>query len=331
MTNYQTRIAQISNRKASNRSALIKSTKWLDYVLEAACPVSSGITKQLVEQSNQLEAQLSKLYRTQDISVDFILTGSVAYNTHISENETIDLMIVFNGFNQQDGNADCETIHFQEIIALRNYTTKILKSLYPEANIDDSQPLALEMSTKSMSNYAFRLLFGHRLYTNSSASGLNSLASPIAILNNNSLNFEACDPGKALFKIDKKDQASRGNIRLLTRLLKNLITDSDSALKLSGYEITSIVYSLEEVTLYKPSDQILFLLLECNLFLKRLIEDPFTRRLVRSPEGNQVFYSGNETKTLTKLLNLKTELENLLKHLVLEIDLYTKIPLKTAN
>jgi len=331
MTNYQTRIAQISDRKASNRSTLIQSTKWLDYVLEAACPVSSGITQQLIEQSNLLEAQLKKAYDSQDIRVEFILAGSVALNTHISENETIDLMVVFNGFKYQEEEIKFDEIHFQEIIALRNYTTKILKNLYPEANIDDSQPLALEMSTKSMSNYAFRLLFGHRLYTNTSASGFNSLTQQIAILNNQTSEFECCDPEKARFKLDRKDQNMRGNIRLLTRLLKNLITDSDSSLKLSGYEITSIVYSLEDATLYKPSDQILFLLLECNLFLKRLIEDPFTRRLVRSPEGNQVFNTGDETKTLTKMVNLKTELENLLKHLVLEIDLYTKIPLKKAN
>ncbi len=326
MTNYQTRIAQISDRKASNRLNITKSEKWVDYLREAMQPMSNSITNTMVDDCNEIENKLKEAYLEQNICADFMITGSTLFNTHISEKETIDLVIIYTGFGKDKQLSNSDKINYQEIIALRNYTYKKLNLLYPEAKIDDSLPLALEMSNPSRLNN-FRLYFGIWQNILTTASGFNSFSNPVKIFNNRSEIINFCDPIKSLFELNKKDNLVYGNIKSLIRILKNLKADSDNNEHLSGYEITSILFSMESIFLDKPPGQILFLLLECSLFLKKLIDDPFLRRSIKSPYGKAVFYSPNETKLIIRIKNLKTEIENLIKHLVLEIDLYTNISL----
>ncbi|MBI9066216.1 MAG: hypothetical protein JEZ09_02915 [Salinivirgaceae bacterium] len=129
----------------------------------------------------------------------------------------------------------------------------------------------------------------------------------------------------ALHNLNKKDDNSNSNAKVLIRVLKNLKSDSKESITLTGYQITSIVYSLEDYALAKPNGQILFLLLECSIFLKRLIDNPFMRRSLKSPENNAVLNKTNEESFVHGCNKLKNELDVIIKHLVLEIDLYTRI------
>ncbi len=326
MTNYQTKIAQISDRKASNRGSINKSIKWVDYVIEAMQPMSNTITSTMIHDCNKLENTLNEAYLMQDICADFMITGGTIFNTHISENGTIDLLVIYKGFGKDEQSFNLDKNIYQELIVLRNYTYKKLKILYPEAQIDDSLPLALKLSNTSWLNNYY-LYFGIQYSTLTTASGFSLFSKQVKIFNKNSGKLTNCDPIKSLFEINKKDGMISGNIKSLIRILKNLKADSDLKEQLSGYEITSIIFSMEKILLKNPPGQILFLLLECNLFLKKIFDDPFLRRSIRSADNNLVFNEPNEELLLEKIRNLKIILENLLKHLVLEIDLYTNVPL----
>jgi hypothetical protein len=66
-------------------------------------------------------------------------------------------------------------------------------------------------------------------------------------------------------------------------------------------------------------------LLEVSLFLKKLLENPYARRSLKSADNFALIDTEHEDSFVFGITNLKAEMDTLIKHLVLEIDLYTDI------
>ena len=301
----------------------MNSNRWLDYSLEAMEPSEVAQMKYCEEAFNELKDKLNSSYVEQQISADFFLIGSILTDTRISEFDPIDMLIVYYG-NENLHSSNEKAIPIEELIVLREITKKTLKTLFPEALLDDSQPLALTLSNPSQS-CSFCLYFSSRQRFGAVASGINSSSNELTLLNKQTSEFELINPIKAIQEINLRDVKVKGNEKNLIRILKNLKADSSKPIKLSGYFIAGLVHSMEEYTLEKPPGQLLFLLLECSLYFKRLNENSFLRRVIRTPDGLSQIFQEDEAFLLKELEKLKNELDLLIKYLVLEIDLYTNV------
>jgi len=325
MSDYHTHAKQMAERRPTARQRLLNSNRWLDYSIEAMESSDPKLTEHCVELFNDLKTKLNNVYSSQQIFVDCLLVGGASQNTQISDSGNIDMMIIYRGNEAyQPLSNEPLTVGMDELIILREITKKTLKSLFPEALLDDSQPLALTMSNPSQScNFCLYFSFWHNYET--TASGINSYSGEVLLLNKESLEFELTNPLKTINEINSKDGKVKGNEKSLVRILKNLKADSTEPINLSGYFITCLVHSMEDYTLDKPPGQLLFLLLECSLYFKRLSENPFLRRVIRTPDGLSQVFQGNEALLVKELEKLKNEMDLLIKHLVLEIDLYTNV------
>lgn len=310
----------------ANHAHSDQNGSWLDYIKHCMRPVGIGISEQLIKENlNLIGKLLPELQKQKNIKAEVQVIGGFLHNTHISTSEIMDMLIVLD--EKQLKNSNGEGTNLVEIQELRNFTKNITKELFPGAKIDDSQPLALEMSIPSRFG-KIRLFYGLKQSSQTSASGFYS--SQISLFDSFNKEFIISHPLSIGEQIDKKDMDTNFNAKLLIRILKHLKTDLSSTHLLSGFDITSLVYSMEDYALGKPTGQILFLLLECNLFFKKIIENPFLKRSIISPDGRQLIDQHNEPRIMESLNRIITDLELLIKNLVLEVDLYTNIPQETS-
>jgi len=171
----------------------------------------------------------------------------------------------------------------------------------------------------------FCYYFGSEQTNAHNAFGNFSTNSDCRLFNFKSFALEDSNPITITEEITNKDLRTNGNTKTLIRLLKNLKADAFKPVTLTGHQISSIICSMEDYTLSKPSGQLLFLLLEVSLYLKKINDNPFAIRSVKSPDDYPLINSMNEESFIHGINQLKAEMDSLIKHLVLEIDLYTDI------
>lgn len=297
-------------------------SQWLQFAIEAMEPVDKAQTEHLIQRADSLEELLKVGFEGQRIKADYMLMGGLLNDTHTKLAQKIDVLILYKGKkNEEKPN---ETELEKAIPGVRAFTYTYLTNLFPEALIDDSQPLALEMSNPSWS-CSFCLHFGFWHTNRSVASGINSFMGAVKVFNKSKTSFTDMAPIQAMFQMNTKNSNTNENAKQMIRILKSLKANSSKNIQLTGHEISSLVYSMDEYALKKQHGQLLFLLLECSLFLKRLEDAVFLQRTIKSPDLLPLINSNNERYFATGINNLKTELDTLIKHLVLEIDLYTNV------
>lgn len=325
MLNYHQHMGNINRRKLKEAILDDNKERWLNYSIEALKPVNNESSGLISEMTEKMKENLHQAMLIKDFLVDFSIMGGLASNTHIKHEETIDLLIIFKGYSYSNAPQNNTYIpQLEDLILLRDYTKRYLKNKFPEALLDDTQPLALEISFPS-SSCNFCYYFGCQQKSEPTPSGNYSQNSTLKLLNFKSFIFEDSNPLKIVSELITKDENTRGNTKTLIRVLKNLKADAADPITLTGHQITSIIYSMDDYTLSKPPGQILFLFLEVSLYFKRVIENPFIRTSLKSPDQNQLVASNHEESFIYGVTLLKKELDSLIKQLVLEIDLYTNV------
>ena len=315
----------MNQRKLNEIKPQMAGEYWLKYATEALRPLPNEVTEVLFEIAEDMAHDLKLALSSKDMIAHISIIGSLAANTHIKYEETIDLLIQFKGYQSiTSEGGDFNKPALIDIILLRDYTKKYLKNKFPKALLDDSQPLALELSHTSLPcNFCY--YFGYEDTTPDIAFGNFSSSTKIKLLNSKSFAFINANPFALISELANKDIVVHGNTKTLIRIIKNLKADAFEAITLTGHQISSIIYSIDDYTLSKPPGQLLFLLLEVSLFVKRLIDNPFARRSLKSADNYALIDSDHEDSFVFGITNLKAEMDTLIKHLVLEIDLYTDI------
>jgi hypothetical protein len=325
MLNYLQHMNNLKQRKLNDIKPQTAEEYWLKYAVEALQPLPGEVSEVLFEIADDMANELKLALASKDMLTDISVIGSLAANTHIKYEETIDLLIQFNGYQSTiNDSGENNKPALIDMILLRDYTKKYLKNKFPKALLDDSQPLALELSHTSFPcNFCY--YFGYEDTTPDIAFGNFSSLTKVKLLNSKSFAFIDANPFALLTEIANKDAKVLGNAKTLIRIIKNLKADSFEPITLTGHQISSIIYSIEDYTLSKQPGQLLFLLLEVSLFLKKLLENPYARRSLKSADNFALIDTEHEDSFVFGITNLKAEMDTLIKHLVLEIDLYTDI------
>lgn len=290
---------------------------WIDYSNYSMHTINPDITELMIGLYNKLKLELSEIYEKLGLDIEFMAIGGLLNQTSTISNKNIDVLIINNGFFKNSDYKNHEKVFIQELIALRNFTYKHIQSSYPEAKINDSRPLSIDFTLQSIP-HGYSLYFGlWQCNTTLNPSGYFSNDTSVNLLNHHTLSSVCCNPFKALKNLNSKDDKTNGNARNLIRLLKNIKSKSAHKNHLSGYKIESVVYSMSNESLSKPSDQTISLLIECSLHLKKMIDDPLHKNYILSADGIIAFDEYENTNELEQIKNLKDELNTLLKNLVL--------------
>ncbi len=312
----------INQQKVENSNVGANKKYWLNYTIEALKPISTEAT---VELANTMGKSIQQALLLNNMLVDFFVIGGIANNTHIELQKTVDILLLFKGYkNNDDDNLTPGNPGLDDIQLFRHNTEMYLKNKFPEAQFDNSLSLSLKLYNLPLS-CDFCYYFGYRQTDKIQASGNSSQTKSIKLFNSKLSVFENLEPLSVTKRLMFKDKKTKGNAIPLIRILKNLKADAPSPISLTGHDITCIVYSMEDYTLTKQPGQIMFLLLEISLFLKALIEDPFLKRSLKGPDNSLLTKAKNDTLFIRGVYGLKNEVDLLIKNLIQEVDLYTNI------
>ncbi|MDA3892046.1 MAG: hypothetical protein PF517_10330 [Salinivirgaceae bacterium] len=318
--------------KLNQRKLIVDETDskkecWLKYSIEALTPVQKVITEIYQETAIAMGQIIQSDLFEENILVEIKNIGGIANNTYINQDETADLLIVLKETNEnKDQN---ELSKLKELIQLREFTKIVLRNKFPEALLDDSQPLAIKLSIPSKPcNFCY--YFGYFLTNDDKASGDFPINNEIKLLNYQSRSLCTSNPIKMITEVQKKDRQTHGNTKNLIRILKSIKTDSIDPICLTGHQITCIIYAMDNFTLSKPSGQLLFLLLEVSLFLKKIVENPYVAPSLRNPDNNLLLEHSNLDSFRNGSKQLKQGVDDLVKKLIMEVDLYENIFEKAA-
>jgi hypothetical protein len=123
--------------------------------------------------------------------------------------------------------------------------------------------------------------------------------------------------------VKTKDNLVSGGLAKLVRLLKTLKVDADYEIILSSFEITSIVYAMDNHSLTKPKYHELLLLNEGSRQLDEVINDKIYRENLMSPNGKEIVFGTSEAK-IVELKKLKLELDELIADITEELGRQSK-------
>jgi len=317
-------MGNISQRKLINNEFKLEYN-WLNYVREAIEPIDINITQILKEISENLQHDLLKAATLEDLNIEITPIGSIELNTHVKSEDTVDLIMgLKDNCKTENPNINSNHTLLQEIFRLKDFTIRYLKNKFPEALLDDSQPLALHLSIPIFP-CNFCLYFGFTQTVMENTSGNFSDIENGGLFNFKTFSFTTINPLKYAHNLNTRNEKTQGNTKTLIRLLKSLKADSIEPVTLTGHQLTCIIYSMDEYALSKTPGQILFLILEVSLYLKKLYDNPFIRKSIKSPDRSTLQILDNDNSLLHGIFILKKELDSLIKNLVLEIDLYTDI------
>lgn len=282
------------------------------YLIRAMSPIEHEYTENTFREAERVRNQLSaglewKFYATFDYQ------GSVTNDTHIKLHSDIDLLLFHGAFVSLDPGSTNWAPYGRDVVGdlveLRNAASSLLKSKFPEVEVNASPGKSIALSGGSLRR-KIDVVVGNwwdtqlwQIYNAKWARGINVLDTkvPTTIRNKPFLHNR---------NIDQKDQKT-GGLRKVIRLLKTLKYDSDPELRMSSYDIASLAYNMSDAALQVPSGAYLMLAKNGAYELKRFIDNESVRNALEVPNGTRKVF-GQNGATLQDLKELHSSLEDLL-------------------
>lgn len=343
MSDYKLKLEKLKNRRQDIITKAFSVTENFNkryygdstiYALEAMEEINSDYTANTYKQVERVQHQLKPGLKEYGIDVDFRYQGSVPTNTHIKLYSDIDLLTIHQRFYTLEpplvpaipynGNP------LEDLKDLRSKTLEILEKAYPACDIDDTGGKALTISGGSLnrkidiiaSNWYDTV--SYKQYTIETNRGIHILDRK----NNDRIsNF----PFLHMHWINEKDKVVGGNEKRLIRLLKSIKADADEEIKVSSYDIASLVYRMDNSDLLTTKNQRLNLLKNCSQFLGKIISDDTFRNVLYVANGTRRIFCSDGAK-VEEVAKLKKELDELVYEIAKEIKpLYESIQKATIN
>lgn len=330
MTDYSKKIANLKSRRQDNITKAFSVTESFNkrtygetttYALEAMEEIDPEYTRNTYKQVERVQNQLKPGLKEYGIDVDFRFQGSVPVNTHIKLYSDIDLLTIHQRFfslepplvpsNPYTGDP------VSDLKELRTKTFRILDTVFTACDIDDKGSKALTISGGSLnrkidiiaSNWYNSVSYDK--YTIETNRGINILDRD----NNRRItNF----PFLHMHYINEKDQQVGGNEKRLIRLLKSIKADADDEIKVSSYDIASLVFRMDNALLLTTKNERIRLLINCNQYFTRLLNDSVFRDSLYVANGTRKIFASDGVK-VEELAKLNKEIESLMIEIASEI------------
>jgi hypothetical protein len=258
----------------------------VQYAIGAMQPIDSDYTKRTIEERARVEKQLEDGYITAGLAIEFDYQGSVTNDTHIRAHSDVDLLTVEQRWHAiQPPNKPTNPYvgdPIQDLREIRANTSKILRSAFPAAIVDESGSKAINISGASLRR-RIDLIASAWWYTVEYVQNNQKYWLGIEILDDKKGQRVSNKPFLHNKRIDERDVATKGDVRKLIRLLKSLKYDSDDKIDLTSYDIAGIVYNIIDDGLIVNPGHDLVLVKNCQTYLHHLLNDKSYRDSIDMP------------------------------------------------
>lgn len=291
------------------------------YALEAMEPINAGYTKKTYEACDRIKNQLKPGLKEYGIEVDFRYQGSVPNNIHIKLYSDIDLLSIHQSFitlqPPQKTDFPYEGNPVEDLKEMRKKIFRILDTVYSAAKIDDKGSKALSISGGSL-NRKIDIICSNWYDSMKFTETKDEDYRGVNILDRDKSTRILNYPFMHIYWLNEKDNRVGGNEKRLIRLLKTIKVDADDEIKVSSYDIASLVYRMDDADLKVSNLERLKLLNNCNGYLKKVINDvTFSGGLYVANSTRKIFCE--EGAKIGEVVKLQKELEALIVEIVKEV------------
>lgn len=266
--------------------------------------------------ANQLKAGVS-------MPVEFDYQGSVPLNVHIKGNSDIDLLVLCTAFVTTDSQITHLYQKYQgkpaidELKELRGQCVNILTNKFPKAEVDASPGKAVGISGGSLDR-AVDVIPSHWHDTVLYHSNKQKKDREIYVLDTKTNTTINNKPFMHIALIKEKCDSTKGSLRKVIRLLKNLKYDATPEIRLSSYDIASLAYHMSVADLTVPFGIDLLLLERTLKHLDRLVANESYRSGLPVPDGSRKIFDNGDK--VSALMRLRGELSNLVQQVYAELN-----------
>ncbi|MFZ1424787.1 MAG: hypothetical protein WAS55_13270 [Saprospiraceae bacterium] len=326
--NYTQRIEKLKNRRLDDKlQKAVLSESFSDvsigesvkYALESMSEINPKYTQDTYLASENIRKNLTSGLNKKGLMVEYRHQGSIETNTHIKLHSDIDILVFTSKYFSIEPPLPVTWPYLGDPLAdlkeLRTECFNILNSTYTE--VDDTKSKAIHVfptSPKRKVDVVLSNWFNTVDWHSTSSEKYRG----IHVYDKGSHTREKDFPFLHISNVNAKDSLVNGGLRKLVRLLKTLKADAENEIKLSSFEITSIIYDMSNGSLAKPKYQELLLLNEASKQLEKLINDKTYRENLVSPSGKEIVFGANESR-VPELKNLKLELDELIEDITEEL------------
>jgi hypothetical protein len=326
--NYTQRLAKLKNRRYDDHiQKAILSESFSDitigesvkYALESMSEIDPKYTKATYVASENIQNHLTPGLRNKGLTVEYRHQGSVETNMHIKLHSDIDILVFTDKYHAIEPPLPVPNPYLGDPLAdlkeLRVECFRILDSVYNQ--VDNTHSKAIRVfptNPKRKVDVVLSNWFNTVDWHNSS----NEKHRGIHVYDKDKHTREKDYPFLHISNVNLKDSIVNGGLRKLVRLLKTLKVDADFEIKISSFEITSIVYDMSNLSLNKSKLHELLLLNEASTQFEKLINDKTYRENLVSPNGMEIVFGADQSKVL-ELKKLKLELDELIQDIAEEL------------
>lgn len=280
------------------------------YILGAMQEVDEIYTKNTFEEAERIQNQLDKI-KNKDLNFEYRYQGSVSNNTHIKAHSDIDILVITDRFvtlenpqvpsNPYKGNPE------KDLLELRVACEEHLTKAFYAAEVDCSGAKSICLKGGSLRR-KIDVVPSNWFNTNDYKETKNEVFRGIYVLDKYKMNRIKNTPFYHNYLIDKKDSKCCGNFRKLVRLMKNLKADSENNIDFSSYDITGLVYNMDDSKFLVGSNH-LKLVKQLKFFIDEVYRNrEFRENLYVTDKSRKIFDNNNKLKEFKKM---KAEIDNL--------------------
>ncbi|QMW13688.1 hypothetical protein H3302_11450 [Pseudoalteromonas sp. MT33b] len=294
----------------------------IKYAIGAMAAVDNNSTRISIQEGERVADTLISMLASAGIQAVKEVQGSVALDIHIEGHSDVDMLILKDDIvlvqtPKLDG-SQCvasDQRPMKEIIKeLRLKSEEKLTSRYYEATVDCSGNKSIALSGGSLKRKV-DIVPACWYHTHDYQRGRQKHDKEVQVYHKADHALIGNKPFMHIKKVNDKDSLYSGNLKKVTRLMKNLVADmpdykKNKAKRLSSYDLTAIAYAMNE-QLSCPSYMSLALVERLRSHLSLLVASEVLRDQIMVPDGSRKVF--NEEGKLEALQILYSEVDDLAK------------------
>lgn len=292
----------------------LKESNSIKYTIGAMAPVSKRSTEISFEEGARVAENLIKGLVSKGIYASHEFQGSVALNIHIESHSDVDVLIIKQNiilvqkpyvtiYSEPSDRRSMKDI----IKELRVESESILTKNFPQVDVKIKNNKSISLEGGSLKRKVDIVpscwydTVEYQKTKNKADRGIN-----IYHKENHELIFN--QPFKHIDLIEKKDIVYNGNLKMVIRLMKNMIADMPDykkikAKKLSSFDLASIAYYMDSY-LNVPFNMRIALVEKLRSHLNKLVQDKTFRDSLYVPDNSRKIFNAEDYNEKVEALNI---------------------------
>lgn len=317
---YTKRLQNIQSRKFDrelNESVISKSfssrelPENIKYLAESMRQIDQKYNNKTFDAASRVQKHLQDNYKLH-FNRAYKTQGSVKTDTNIKVHSDFDLLTIIDRYHFLEPGLPNESSYNEsspddDIKDLRNQSIKILKGIYDE--VDTSGAKSISIFNKSLNrkvDIVFCFWYHSKKYIETKDEHFKGVYLYEFPTESKVRDF----PFAHINNVNHKGTSTSDGSRKGIRLLKNLKADSDTTIKLSSFQLTSLVHTIENTSLHYSFGNELSIAKAISDEMNKLINEPNYRKSVKSPTGLENPFEKDEV--IPEIRKIKEDLDTLI-------------------